>query len=914
MSLIGNSVLSAVFVGSTSYSAIYVGTQCVFKAKVDVTINLNYGSGNSGTTSIKGELNKSLTAISKSLPTKATSGNTVDPITWHTSSTFSTSNVFNNSTVITKNMVSNNTMTLYAEYSSSVIFHLNYDGLTYQTVKLNSDKTVTIPSAPTRDKYTFGGWYLNSACTGSAITSSTTFTQSTTVYAKWTKKRYTLSWNFDGGTASGSYTTAGTYNVDTTIVYPTVTKTNYTFNYWSPNPTKLTENTTIRAYWTQSNILVTGISLNTSSTSVTVGSTVTLIATVTPSNATNKTVTWSTNNSSVATVSNGVVTGKSVGTATITATAGGYSATCTVSVTSATIAVTGISLDKTSAKVATGKSITLTATVTPSNATNKTVTWSTSNSSIASVSNGTVTGKSAGTVTITATAGGKSATCSVTVVTAGTDGWVGSGNAGAISMDKTSFGADLNYGDVKNSTSAYVSSLRYRVYSSDGITYTDNTPTISYSWIVTGDGLTINNSNAANTLATYASRGTTAGDARTGTIKRRAKFTYGSHTTTLDSNSISVTQAANIATKVDDGITYGTPTLNLTNNLTAGGGSITCNSRVSNTESYHYTYTSGSSSATTSKSKAGTVTLSIESQSCAGVSSNRFTISGSTVSHTSMTTYVGTDSVTIKAVNNGDTSKSTTKEASVSNAITQTNKRGSLASITLGWVDGNGMDSPIVLAVNYNDTSWPTYLTCIGTYNTYNVYTSGSQAYSGTVQDYVSPAWSKPSWASISSTTLNGVSAYSITLTQNNGTSDRSGTITATSGSATASVTIKQLCKPQATTQSIGFKVANVIWNDDYTRVSFKLQGYASPSATITNVKVIATTSTGKTVTNNWLGSSYTLTSDYSDLVPNPGDKHPLIGVTISNIDYNTTFKVQYTYGSSIKTVNLGMPKPVIDK
>ena len=103
----------------------------------------------------------------------------------------------------------------------------------------------------------------------------------------------------------------------------------------------------------------------------------------------------------------------------------------------------------------------------------------------------------------------------------------------------------------------------------------------------------------------------------------------------------------------------------------------------------------------------------------------------------------------------------------------------------------------VVSSLTNNDTSWPIYLTCKGTYNTYNVYTSGSQAYSGTEQDYVSPAWSKPSWVSaISSTTLNGVSAYSITLTQNTGTSDRSDTITDTSGSAAAPVTIKQLCKP----------------------------------------------------------------------------------------------------------------------
>ena len=834
MNYLGNSVLSAIYVGSTAYSAIYVGSTQVFGKKVEITINLNYGSGNSGTSSIKGELNKSLTDVSKSLPIKATSGNTVDPITWHTSSTFSTSNVFNNSTVITKDMVSNNTITLYAEYSSSVIFHLNYDGLTYQTVKLNSDKTVTIPSAPTRDKYTFGGWYLNSSCTGSAITSSTTFTQSTTVYAKWTKKQYTLAWNFDGGTTSGNYTTAGTYDVDITIVYPTVTKTNYALDYWSPNPTKLTQNVTIKAYWTQT-----------------------------------------------------------------------------------TIAVTSVSLDKSTATIAVGKSVTLSATVSPSNASNKTITWSTSNSSVATVSDGTVTGQSSGTATITATSNnGKSASCSVTVQAAGTNGWVGSANAGAISMDNTSFTASGGYADVNNETSAYVSSLRYRVYDSNGITYTDYTPTISYSWLVSGDGLSLYSSDGINNVATYSSRGTTPGSARSGTITRRAKFTYGNYSKTLDSNAVTITQEANTATLVKGAITYGTPVLSLTNNLTAGGGSVSCSVSVTNTQSQHYTYTSGSSSSPNTTNLTGSATLSINSQTFSGSATTRFSLSGSTVSHSTMETNVGTDKVVIKAVNDGDSSKSTTKEASVSNAITQTNKRGSLASIALSWVDEGGMDSPTIISVNYNDTSWPIYLTCMGTYNTYNVYTSGSQAYSGTEQDYVAPAWSKPSWVSaISSTTLNGVPGYAITLTQNTGTSDRSGTITATSGSATASVTIKQLCKPQAVTQSIGFKVADVVWDTDYTSVTFKLQGYASPSATITNVKVIATTSSGSTVTTTWKGASYTLTSDYSDIAYDPdARKLSLTAVTISNIDYNTTFKVQYTYGSSTKTVNLGMPKPVIDQ
>lgn len=79
---------------------------------------------------------------------------------------------------------------------------------------------------------------------------------------------------------------------------------------------------------------VTGVSLNEDTASVTVGNTTTLTATVEPSNATNKTVSWSTSDEDVATVDGGVVTGIGAGTATITVTTadGGFTDTCEVTV------------------------------------------------------------------------------------------------------------------------------------------------------------------------------------------------------------------------------------------------------------------------------------------------------------------------------------------------------------------------------------------------------------------------------------------------------------------------------------------------------------------------------------------------------------------------------------------------------
>ena len=171
----------------------------------------------------------------------------------------------------------------------------------------------------------------------------------------------------------------------------------------------------------QTDVPVTGVSLNTSTLNLIEGGTDTLTATVEPNNATNRNVTWSSDNPSVATVNNGVVSAVSEGTATITVTAQGdstKSASCTVTVTAATVSVTGVTLNKTSTSLYVGDTETLTATVAPDNATNKAVTWTSSNPSVATVENGVVTALARGTAVITATAAdgsGASASCTVTV-------------------------------------------------------------------------------------------------------------------------------------------------------------------------------------------------------------------------------------------------------------------------------------------------------------------------------------------------------------------------------------------------------------------------------------------------------------------------------------------------------------------
>ena len=169
-------------------------------------------------------------------------------------------------------------------------------------------------------------------------------------------------------------------------------------------------------------VSVTDVTLNKTSTSIQVGGTETLTATVSPKDAANKKVTWKSSNAAIASVdANGKVTGVAAGEATITVTTedGGKTATCKVTVIETSVAVTGVTLNKTELILDTGGSETLTATVAPADATNQKVTWKSDKPEIATVdANGKVTAVKVGEATITVTTedGGKTATCKVSVL------------------------------------------------------------------------------------------------------------------------------------------------------------------------------------------------------------------------------------------------------------------------------------------------------------------------------------------------------------------------------------------------------------------------------------------------------------------------------------------------------------------
>ena len=180
-------------------------------------------------------------------------------------------------------------------------------------------------------------------------------------------------------------------------------------------------------------IPVENVALNQNNVTLNIGETTTLQATITPDNATNKTVTWSSEDSDIASVDkDGKVTAKEVGKTTITVTTedGEKTATCEVTVIKKqepepdpepepeVIPVENVVLNQNNVTLNIGETTTLQATITPDNATNKTVAWTSENEDIARVNNGIVTAIGPGETTITVTTqdGQKTAKCTITVI------------------------------------------------------------------------------------------------------------------------------------------------------------------------------------------------------------------------------------------------------------------------------------------------------------------------------------------------------------------------------------------------------------------------------------------------------------------------------------------------------------------
>ena len=191
-------------------------------------------------------------------------------------------------------------------------------------------------------------------------------------------------------------------------------------NFTVSSPYQLKKQTEYNGTYIYAFIPVTSVTLAPETLSIEEGKTAGLTATISPANATTQQHSWASENGKIAkaygeTLNTAKVTAIGVGKTTITYTIGGKEASCEVTVTPRTISVESITLNKPQLSLVKGATETLTATVLPTPATDKTVIWESGDTAVATVKDGIVTAVAAGNATITAKAGEKTATCAVTV-------------------------------------------------------------------------------------------------------------------------------------------------------------------------------------------------------------------------------------------------------------------------------------------------------------------------------------------------------------------------------------------------------------------------------------------------------------------------------------------------------------------
>ena len=258
-------------------------------------------------------------------------------------------------------------------------------------------------------------------------TATYTFTanKNRTLVAEFEINTYTISASANpanGGTVSGG----GNYNHGQSVTLKASPAEGYTFVGWKEGNSTVNSSATYTFTASKDRTLVAefeiisveNITLSQTILVATLGdASVQLTATITPSDALNQNIIWSSDNNGVATVNNGLINFVGVGSATITAEIDGISATCNVTVNAATVDVTGIELTPDNLTLTEGDTYTLSATILPNNATNQAINWGSNMPSVATINNGVVTAISEGAATITATTAesGYTATCNITV-------------------------------------------------------------------------------------------------------------------------------------------------------------------------------------------------------------------------------------------------------------------------------------------------------------------------------------------------------------------------------------------------------------------------------------------------------------------------------------------------------------------
>lgn len=176
------------------------------------------------------------------------------------------------------------------------------------------------------------------------------------------------------------------------------------------------------------------------------------------------------------------------------------------------------------------------------------------------------------------------------------------------------------------------------------------------------------------------------------TVKARTKVgqvtvTYTGEGGVTANKTVNIYQAENKVTNsnYNPRITaYGTPTISIGSGLTAAGGSATVSASVTNTETYNALYSSGAIGPNQTRSVSGSLSISMTANG-----NSRFSLSGNTITHSSMGTNETTDTITIKAVNDGDSSKSAMASKSITNSKTVKSTSGGVytyGNITAGTI------------------------------------------------------------------------------------------------------------------------------------------------------------------------------------------------------------------------------------
>lgn len=222
---------------------------------------------------------------------------------------------------------------------------------------------------------------------------------------------------------------------------------------------------------------------------------------------------------------------------------------------------------------------------------------------------------------------------------------------------------------------------------------------------------------------------------------------------------------------------YGTPTISIGSGLTAAGGSATVSASVTNTETYNTLYSSGATGPNQTRSVGGSLSISMTANG-----NSRFSLSGNTITHSSMGTNETTDTITIKAVNDGDSSKSATASKSITNSKTVKSTSGGI--YTYGNVIAGTVTNAIIPASGGSATA-----------TAGNGTQSWNKSATITTYEYTSGATKDVTTEAASNGTANVVPNVS--------------SITATASSKGTTVSAQTTVKSQAVTWSANGKSAN---------------------------------------------------------------------------------------------------------